>query len=173
MLPFRFDCHHGPNECYGNRVHACAIENIQSTSYRQDYTRESLILAYVDCLMANGRDQIYPIERCGEEVDYKNWSYLRDCANSTDGAKLLQRFGDETLKFQNPLSSVPTVVFKDQYDSNLQKRSLDNFRDTLCSVLHKDNIHAKECMGQNAASNLSIMSFITAVVSAAFVLIFK
>lgn len=168
-----FECHHGPNECYGNKVHACAIENIQSNSYRQDYTRESLILAYVDCLMRNGRDPIYPIERCADEVDYKNWSYLRDCANSTEGSKLLQKFGDETLSFQNPLASVPTIVFKDQYESKLQKRALEDFRDTLCSVLHKDNIHAKECVGHSAANNLSIISIITAILSVSFVLIFK
>lgn len=24
-----FSCHHGPNECYGNKVHSCAIEHIQ------------------------------------------------------------------------------------------------------------------------------------------------
>lgn len=24
-----FTCHHGPNECYGNKVHSCAIEHIQ------------------------------------------------------------------------------------------------------------------------------------------------
>lgn len=24
-----FQCQHGPNECYGNKVHACAIEHIQ------------------------------------------------------------------------------------------------------------------------------------------------
>lgn len=24
-----FTCHHGPNECYGNKVQSCAIEHIQ------------------------------------------------------------------------------------------------------------------------------------------------
>lgn len=24
-----FTCQHGPNECYGNKVHACAIQHIQ------------------------------------------------------------------------------------------------------------------------------------------------
>lgn len=167
-----FDCHHGPNECYGNKVHACAIENVQSNSFRTDYTRESLILAYVDCLMANGRDPVFPIERCASEVDYKNWENLRDCANSTTGSKLLQRLGDETRQFQDPLSSVPTVVFKNQFDSELQKRSVDNFRDTLCSVLHKDNIHAKECIDHGAASALQI-SAVTSILTAAVILLFK
>lgn len=106
-----FDCHHGPNECYGNKVHACAIENIQTNSYRQDHTRESLVLAYVDCLMALGRDPIYPIERCAKEVDYAPWEVIRDCANSTTGSKILQRYGDETDNFQKPLVSVPTIEF--------------------------------------------------------------
>lgn len=169
----KFECHHGPNECYGNKVHACAIDNIQGNSYRQDFTRESLILAYVDCLMANGHDPAFPIERCAEEIDYKNWEILRDCANSTDGSKLLQRFGEETLAFQNPLKSVPTVVFKNQFDDNLQKRSLDNFRNVLCGILHKDNIHAKECIDNNSANTLSITSAVTTVLSIALVLLLK
>lgn len=28
-----FTCHHGPNECYGNKVQSCAIEHIQVRVY--------------------------------------------------------------------------------------------------------------------------------------------
>jgi len=166
-----FTCHHGPNECYGNKVHACAIENIQTNSYRQDYTRESLILNYVDCLMALGRDPTYPIERCANEMEYKAWEVIRDCANSTTGSKILQRYGDETMNFQNPLASVPTIEFKSQYDSGLQKRSLDDFRGTFCDLLHKENIHAKECHNPNAGT-LPIISAITLLLTAALAMLF-
>uniref|UniRef100_A0A034WNW2 GILT-like protein F37H8.5 n=1 Tax=Bactrocera dorsalis TaxID=27457 RepID=A0A034WNW2_BACDO len=58
-----FDCHHGPNECYGNKVHACAIEHIQANSYQIEFTRESLTLDFINCMMKAGKnfdDNVYP-----------------------------------------------------------------------------------------------------------------
>lgn len=58
-----FDCHHGPNECYGNKVHACAIEHIQANSYQVEFTRESLTLDFINCMMKAGKnfdDNVYP-----------------------------------------------------------------------------------------------------------------
>lgn len=165
-----FNCHHGPNECYGNKIHACVVENVQSDSYRKE-SREQLVLTYVDCLMKNSRkDAVFPIERCANAIQYKNWENIEQCANSTVGSKLLQKFGDQTHDFQNPLTSVPTVVFKDQYTPELQKRSIDDFRSTLCEQLHKDNIHAKECVAHGDAmrTKVSLVSVILATVFAIF-----
>lgn len=154
-----FNCHHGPNECYGNKIHACVVENVQSDSYRKE-TREELVLTYVDCLMSLSRkDAAFPIENCANAVQYKNWENIQECANSTTGSKLLQRFGDQTLDFQNPLTSVPTVVFKDKFTPELQNRAIDNFRMTLCEQLHKDNVHAKECSEHGAAMTTKISIF--------------
>lgn len=153
-----FNCHHGPNECYGNKIHACVVENVQSDSYRQE-SREELVLTYVDCLMSlSKRDAAFPIEKCANGINYKMWENIQDCANSTVGSKLLQRFGDQTHDFQNPLTSVPTVVFKDQYTPELQKRAIENFRGTLCEQLHKNQIHAKECSEHGAATTMKVSS---------------
>lgn len=165
-----FQCHHGPNECYGNKIHACVVENVQSDSYRKE-SREELVLTYVDCLMSLSRkDAAFPIEKCANAVQYKNWENIQDCANSTIGSKLLQRFGDQTHDFQAPLASVPTVVFKDQYTPELQKRAVDNFRMTLCEQLHKDNVHAKECSEHGAAAmtKVSVVSLVLATLLAIF-----
>lgn len=35
----QFTCHHGPNECYGNKVQSCAIDHIQVRIYFKCYNR--------------------------------------------------------------------------------------------------------------------------------------
>lgn len=110
-----FNCHHGPNECYGNKVHACAIEHIQANSYQTEFTRESLTLDFITCMMKVGKnfpDNVYPGAKCARDNHISNWENIQQCANSTDGSQLLMRHGQTTMAFQNPLISVPTVVFR-------------------------------------------------------------
>lgn len=110
-----FNCHHGPNECYGNKVHACAIEHIQGNSYQVENTRESLTMDFINCLMKVGNnfaDNVYPGPKCARDNQISTYENIQQCANSTEGSQLLMRYGQQTNQFQNPLKSVPTVVFK-------------------------------------------------------------
>lgn len=73
-------------------------------------------MEYINCLMQIGNnfpDSVYPGKQCAEEVQIHNWDVIRECANSTDGSKLLQKNGELTDKFQSPLKGVPTIVFND------------------------------------------------------------
>ena len=111
-----FNCHHGPNECYGNKVHACALSHIQANSYQMEHTRESLTLDFINCMMKAGKnfpDNVYPGARCARENNINTWENIQQCANSSEGNQLLMRHGQATMNFQNPLLSVPTVVFAD------------------------------------------------------------
>lgn len=110
-----FECHHGPNECYGNKVQSCAIEHIQVNSFQNTHTRESLTMEYVNCLMKTGNnfaDSLYPGKKCSNEINLKNWDIIEQCANNTDGSKLLQKFGELTKTLNPPLTSVPTITFR-------------------------------------------------------------
>jgi interferon gamma-inducible protein 30 len=167
----RFDCHHGPNECYGNKIHACIIENVQTDSYRPE-TREQLILQYIDCMMGLSRqDAEFPIEKCATNIKYKNWENIRDCANFTSGSKLLQQFGDQTMNFQNPLQSVPTIVFKDKYDMDVQRRALADFQKLTCDMLKTENIRAVECFAHGAGSHVTGFTMVTLMLTAAMAFI--
>lgn len=131
-----FECHHGPNECYGNKVQSCAIQHIQSNSYENQYTRESLILEFINCLMKSGKnfpDNIYPGERCAHENHINNWEVIAQCANSTEGSNLLKQNGELTKAFQPELQSVPTVTFNHQFDKEVQAMALTNFRSVICT----------------------------------------
>lgn len=81
-------------------------------SYQNTHTRDSLILEYVNCLMKYGREPVYPGARCASAVQLANWQIIEQCANTTEGSKYLQDYGVITQQLQPPLTSVPTIVFK-------------------------------------------------------------
>lgn len=163
----KFTCHHGENECYGNKVHACAIQHIQGNSYQPDISREDLTLNYVNCLMhlAQLKDGAFPTKRCADEMKIDQWQQIIDCANSTEGSQLLKQHGDTTKKLQDPLKSVPTIAFKQTYDEELQKLSVSSFRHALCKNLSPQPVECLDLPG--SASALSSLGMI--VVAAAFV----
>lgn len=95
-------------------MHACAIEHIQVDSYQNVKTKDSLTLDYVACLMATSiqfKDSIFPGSKCARDLQLKNWQIIEECANSTQGSKLLQNYGELTNQLNPPLTSVPTVTF--------------------------------------------------------------
>ncbi|CRK95009.1 CLUMA_CG008495, isoform A [Clunio marinus] len=135
-----FECHHGPNECYGNKIQACAINHIQVDSFQQENTRETLIVEYINCLMKNDyKDVVYPslARNCSTQVQVKNFDSIQTCANSTEGSKYLEQMGEMTLKLQNPLKSVPTITIKESYDDKIQNLALTDFSSAVCQNLPK------------------------------------
>lgn len=159
-----FTCHHGPNECYGNKVHACAIEHIQANSYQTEHTRESLTADFINCMMKAGKnfpDNVYPGARCARDNHISVWESIQQCANSTEGSQLLKQHGDATNRFQMPLLTVPTVVFNEQYDAKVNERAMDNFVGTLCKYVSMPQ--PKTCAAHGAAPAVSA-SYVTPLV---------
>ncbi|KAM8706852.1 hypothetical protein ACLKA7_011019 [Drosophila subpalustris] len=149
-----FTCHHGPNECYGNKVHNCAIEKIQSDSYRLESTRESLTLDFINCLMKAGNnfpDNVYPGQRCAIESQI-NWENIKICANTTEGSILLRTAGDTTMKLKEPLTNVPTILFNEQFDKKVNERAQQNFVGTVCQYVGAPQ--PRICAQHNSASGL-------------------
>uniref|UniRef100_U5ENG0 Putative gamma-interferon inducible lysosomal thiol reductase-like protein n=1 Tax=Corethrella appendiculata TaxID=1370023 RepID=U5ENG0_9DIPT len=160
-----FQCHHGPNECFGNKVHACAIEHIQVDSFQHEHTRETLILEYVNCLMklAQFKDAAFPGKRCAQEVGVKNWDVIEQCANSTEGSKLLQKNGDLTIALQNSaLTNVPTIAFKQTFEADVQRDGINDLRKQLCKKLSPSPDLCRNQPG-NGAQSLSAITLFTLV----------
>lgn len=57
------------------------------------------------------KDAPFPGEKCATQLHLENWYVIRECANSTEGSKLLQDNGVLTQQLNPPLTSVPTIVF--------------------------------------------------------------
>lgn len=69
---------------------------------------------YVKCLMQTSitfKDTVYPGAKCAKELQLPNWNVIEECANSTEGSKLLQDYGDRTKQLNPPLTEVPTITF--------------------------------------------------------------
>lgn len=159
-----FECHHGPNECYGNKVHACAIQHIEGSSYEPNNTKEVLTLNYVNCLMerAQLKSGEFPGESCARDTDIRNWENIAACANDTEGSDLLRKAGDETNKLQKPLTSVPTVAFRQTYDRDTQNQAVDDFRAALCKNLNPAPVACRNIPG-GSAPTLASFGLITLV----------
>lgn len=54
-----FTCHHGPNECYGNKVQSCAIEHIQVRVYIFSHPLQLYLFTVVLQTHSNNKPFIY------------------------------------------------------------------------------------------------------------------
>lgn len=152
-----FTCQHGENECNGNKLHACALQHIQVNSFQKKYTRESLSLEYVTCLFRTGQNLLetpIPGKKCAEDFELKNWDVISQCANSTEGSKLLQTHGEKTQDLKPALTFVPTIVIKHQYTKENQDLALTDLRSVICRALPQPR--PQECnAGSGADQNIA------------------
>lgn len=147
---WQFQCHHGPYECYGNTIHACALHEIEKTSPTpKDEAVNQKTLAFINCLMTKtenitepGQEPGYefPIKNCSEISHVPTYTDIENCVNHQDGLKYLAQLGEMTANLKPPLGSVPAVVFDGQYkkeDCSLARR---NFLKALCQYIKKDTM---------------------------------
>ncbi|KAK6618113.1 hypothetical protein RUM44_002556 [Polyplax serrata] len=157
---WEFKCHHGPVECYGNKVHGCVLKQIPN---------EQNQLKYIDCLMKQAKTtrNEFPLSGCISGTDLSN---VTACANGsypvTNGADILAGYGDETAKLTPPLASVPTVVFNGAFNKSDQDLAQTDFKKVLCSYL--ENECPAECH-----SSASIASFSSVLVAILFYMAFR
>jgi len=132
---YEFKCHHGPNECQGNKVHACAKKLIgekptSGLSYNQEY------VGIVECLMSNAElsNPRFPLKDCGgkHKIDEKVLEEVQKCADGNDGVEALLNVGKDTNKFQEPLLSVPTIAINGEYTAEKSQEAYKDFKTTVC-----------------------------------------
>jgi len=101
---YEFNCQHGPNECKGNKVHACALAK---------FPKEST-LAWVKCTMSKNS----PHEAgsaCAQELGL-NFEPVDACSTSQEGDDLLAAMGVRT-KILNPKATfVPWINLNDVHN---------------------------------------------------------
>lgn len=57
------------------------------------------------------KDAVYPGAKCAKDLQLPNWHVIEECANTTEGSKLLQDYGERTHQLNPPLTEVPTITF--------------------------------------------------------------
>lgn len=157
---WKFTCHHGERECYGNKVHGCALERTHDLDAS---------LRFIVCLMKKtleDRTAPYPVEDCASATNVDSRDIIQ-CANYTAGNEVLKKYGDETDSFMNPLVSVPTVSFDGKFDKKFQEMAVENFAYAICKRLD----HApQECQHVSGAGTASLGLLSAALLTAPFLL---
>nr|NP_001298301.1 gamma-interferon-inducible lysosomal thiol reductase-like [Papilio polytes]BAM19237.1 simila to CG41378 [Papilio polytes] len=80
-----FDCQHGTAECYGNKLHACALDLLEN---------KTQALVFNSCLM-NGYSDDSDADACGKEQNVDAVA-IKECAKGEKGTQLLKYYGDES-----------------------------------------------------------------------------
>ncbi|XP_063616636.1 gamma-interferon-inducible lysosomal thiol reductase-like [Cydia splendana] len=124
-----FDCPgaHGPEECYGNKLHACAIDILKNVSQSEFYN---------SCMMnstwggegSTDKDAI----NCGKlmKIDSKP---IIECANSERSDALMEYYGIETDKVTNPNKKHMPLILLNGKEFNRAK----DLMKTICQTLAK------------------------------------
>ncbi|KAF5281850.1 hypothetical protein FQR65_LT14494 [Abscondita terminalis] len=172
-MEWQFSCHHGPFECQGNKIQACALNEIEKTTPKSvDQGFNKITLAFINCLMdktekkkdvAGSDEYVFPVEECSKINQVQNSADIDNCSRHTTGSKLLADLGAKTRNFQSYLTSVPTIVFNEKYDAKESQASQSNFVKVLCGYITKDK--PEECNGCGLKSTVSLLLIAIAFVN--------
>lgn len=97
---YEFVCQHGPSECEGNKIHACAIDVLH---------KKDIQLKYISCLMSDYNDPELIGQRCAKQLGI-NWTPILRCARGSKGSELLRAYGVATKALDPRVSFIPTVT---------------------------------------------------------------
>ncbi|XP_013175760.1 PREDICTED: gamma-interferon-inducible lysosomal thiol reductase-like [Papilio xuthus] len=120
---YKFKCEHGPEECYGNKLHACVLHLLQNKT-------EAILFNL--CLM-NKQSNNAAVDECAQER-YGLAGSIKECAKSRLGSRLLKHYGDESEKVDyeqvpyilvNGESSYVKMAQTNRYINNIKKKLLN------------------------------------------------
>ncbi|XP_049827081.1 GILT-like protein 1 isoform X2 [Schistocerca gregaria] len=94
-----FLCPHGPPECKGMLVHACAINIVP----------RDLVLQYVFCMIMDNWNGLVIGEKCAKKLEI-DWHSVLGCVNSNKSTMYLLHYKELTMSLNPPLTQVPRVV---------------------------------------------------------------
>lgn len=86
---YLFECHHGLEECKGNKVHACILKRVDEP-YK-----------YIQCLLEDSariysKDKMSVCFKSDDEHGTNDLNKVQECVNTTDGNQLLYEYGQMT-----------------------------------------------------------------------------
>ncbi|XP_059061608.1 GILT-like protein 1 [Achroia grisella] len=123
---YLFKCQHGPKECNGNKLHACAVDALQNNTKA---------VVFNSCLMQFSRhtyetDTAFVLIKCGKNLNLSVNGIWR-CMDSERSSRLLKSYGDETHSLR--LRYVPYILM--DYSTTGQFELVDDLMTTVCRIL--------------------------------------
>ncbi|XP_014203353.1 GILT-like protein 1 [Copidosoma floridanum] len=127
-------CQHGPMECHGNKIHACAIYEIENTVKPED--QQQRMIDFVGCAMTSF-DPEAALKQCAQTQGFNDEfvKNVENCSNSKQGDDLFMKHGQKTKGFQSPLEFVPSIVINGEKSSE----AFRNFTGVVCSQIPGGN----------------------------------
>ncbi|XP_046754046.1 GILT-like protein 1 [Diprion similis] len=157
----RWTCHHGLNECTGNKLQSCIIDNSAELTVKNK-------VDFIECLMAKASKDVpymQTVDSCASTLHTSTMTLdsWKQCANGPQGNKLYEMNQNKTDALQNPLKSVPTIVFNDRYDKADSDAAQKSFLNVLCKYI-TDSPKPKACDTASGAPSATagFVSLITA-----------
>ncbi|KDR14890.1 GILT-like protein 1 [Zootermopsis nevadensis] len=159
---YQFECQHGPTECYGNIVQACAV-NVYHDEINQ--------FNYLTCLMTtvdlrNVTNATYPVEECAVGLDVDN---LKRCIDGPEGLRFLSIMGNKTTELNPKLQSVPAIAVNTSFSYEEQDEAVNNLKSLICTRLKAANTVPEECTSSaiTAASSILLVALASLFITTA------
>ncbi|XP_054275890.1 GILT-like protein 1 isoform X2 [Macrosteles quadrilineatus] len=122
-----FECQHGPKECLGNKLNACAIKSLVTHSKKPHYLK---LINFIYCTM-NAENQIKAAYKCAQQTSV-NYARMIRCYVDGTGDKLIEDYGYRTAALNPTLSWVPTIVFNDVFNKTESDEAQQNLYGVVC-----------------------------------------
>ncbi|KAJ8965016.1 hypothetical protein NQ314_004414 [Rhamnusium bicolor] len=118
---WNFTCQHGDGECYGNKVHSCALALFPKEISTQ----------FVLCAMASDDSSSEEnLRECAATTKIA-WPSLQQCLTSGKADELLAANGIRTSSVDPSIDFIPTIIYNDIYSDPLESLSLTSFLDLV------------------------------------------
>ncbi|ESO86102.1 hypothetical protein LOTGIDRAFT_235669 [Lottia gigantea] len=120
-----FSCQHGPNECIGNVIEACAIEHIKNFD---EY------FPYITCME---KDIVFGPEKSARMCAVNTTLPLADiltCSKGREGLNLEDQAANRTNSLIPKKKYVPWVVLNGEHTQKISNRALSNLLGLVCST---------------------------------------
>lgn len=98
---WEFTCQHGPAECKGNMIEACAMHFHNATS---DW------FPFVKCIEASNQEPANVAQGCATKAGWTDWSEINACTTSSLGNGLMHAIAQATENLKPPHQWTPWVV---------------------------------------------------------------
>ncbi|CAB3362286.1 Hypothetical predicted protein [Cloeon dipterum] len=116
-----FTCQHGPLECEGNKVHACATKHVRD---------QLTLVRYATCMISDNLDPEDAGKKCARSLNI-DWDPIVACSRGSEGKLLLAKMGEATHSLNPPVTFIPTIAVNERLSN--QASLLKRLFEELCT----------------------------------------
>lgn len=120
---YKFECQHGPDECEGNLMLACAKNYITDQSQYVDFTL---------CVMMSDNPP-YSGQTCADNAGIP-FNQIDECWKSEESQHLLHEIGLQQNGLRPVVDWVPWIVLNDEHTDEIQADAESGLQVLLCSA---------------------------------------